>query len=67
MVDVYGKLVKVGSEEDLESGDATFRLGFRLPTDDLVYCNVGPDVVTVCTSTGVNLLRRVWKAVQAGQ
>ena len=34
---ITAPLVRVGSEEDLETGSTTFRLGFRLPTGDVVY------------------------------
>lgn len=42
---ITAKLVKVGSEEDLETGKANFRLGFRLPTGDIVYADATPEVM----------------------
>lgn len=45
MSEIYAKLVRVGSEEDLETGEAKFRLGFRLPTGDIVYTDASAEVV----------------------
>jgi hypothetical protein len=42
---ITAALVRVSTEEDLERGNTVFRLGFKLPTGDIVYADVSPDVV----------------------
>lgn len=40
---ITAALVRVVSEEDLETGVSSFRLGFKLPTGDIVYADATPD------------------------
>ena len=44
-MNIETKLIKVGSEEDLETGVVTFKLGIQLPTGDVVYADASDEVI----------------------